>query len=131
MEQLWRATNMASFTNGGAFRQLPFAQMKKIINLIFGGHDETGRKYGIYLKMIPGQRRSYKFVAYGRLGNIDGWIQSRKDDPFTWWDATSPDLDEATGKKIAEEVIKGNPELVSLSPEPCTGESTYALSLSV
>lgn len=60
---------------GGAFHNLPFPEKKKLINLIFAGKDEQGRKYGIFVSHIEGKQRNkeFKFEAYGRLGTLKGW----------------------------------------------------------
>jgi hypothetical protein len=62
---------------GVALYHLPFEAQKKIIRLIFGGKDEKGRRYGIYVKDLGGKPRKLKFEAYGKLGNISGWVESK------------------------------------------------------
>jgi len=62
---------------GVALHQLPFEAQKKIIRLIFGGKDETGRRYGIYVKDLGGNPRRFNFEAYGKLGAISGWVEAK------------------------------------------------------
>ena len=55
---------------------LPFDDKREIIKLIFGGWDENGQRYGIYVQHMGGNPRKYLFEAYGKLGNVKGRIQS-------------------------------------------------------
>lgn len=62
---------------GVALHQLPFEAQKKIIRLIFGGKDEMGQRYGIYVKDLGGTPKRYQFEAYGKLGAVTGWIEAK------------------------------------------------------
>ncbi|MGA3281054.1 MAG: recombinase family protein [Smithella sp.] len=69
---------MSYARSGNIFHDLPFIEKQKLIKLIFGGQDELGKKYGIYLRDINGKHKRYEFMAYGRLGNIKGCIESKE-----------------------------------------------------
>jgi hypothetical protein len=56
---------------------LLFEDKQKIIKLIFGGKDEMGKRYGIYVEPLPGRPKKYSYEAYGRLGKIYGLVESR------------------------------------------------------
>ncbi len=61
--------------SGQAFYRLSFAEKRKILKVIFGGRDELGNRYGIYVTIISRKPRIYKFEAIGRLGNLEGCLQ--------------------------------------------------------
>ncbi len=75
--QLKQAMMESYFTSGHTLNNLPFEDKRKIVTMIFGGKDEEGKRYGIYIRPLGGDPRLYKFVAYGRLGNIHGWVESK------------------------------------------------------
>ena len=66
--------NASYESSGNVFHELPFEEKKKLINEIFAGVDRQGKKYGIYIKRgkVKGK---FNFVAYGRLGEWQGWIK--------------------------------------------------------
>ncbi|MHB8066269.1 MAG: recombinase family protein [Desulfobaccales bacterium] len=68
---------MSYLQTGVALHQLPFEAQKKIIRLIFGGKDEAGRRYGIYVRDLGGNPRRFDFEAYGKLGAISGWMEAK------------------------------------------------------
>jgi DNA invertase Pin-like site-specific DNA recombinase len=72
-----RAIEYTHFENGGAFEDLLFEDKQRIMKLIFGGKDEMGKRYGIYIEPIPGTPKKYSYEAYGRLGKIYGLLESR------------------------------------------------------
>lgn len=77
--QIAQRTHEGYLTSGGAFNDLPFKDKKRLINLIFGGKDENGKKYGIYVKLKNGEsqrKRVYIFEAYGKLGSIKGSLET-------------------------------------------------------
>ena len=76
-KQLMQRTMESYFASGHAFTSLSFESKRKIVTLIFGGKDENGKRYGIYVRPLGGNPTRYKVVAYGRLGNIDGWVESK------------------------------------------------------
>ena len=65
------------FIGGHSFREFSIEERKKLIDLIFGGKDANGKRYGIYVKLMEGKPRRYRFEAYGKLGIIDGSLESR------------------------------------------------------
>lgn len=78
-QQLMEKIKESYFTSGWTFHNLPFKDKQKLVRLIFGGRDEHGKRYGIYVSPIErkdGPKR-FKFEAYGRMGNIDGWLENR------------------------------------------------------
>lgn len=56
--------------------ELPFEDKRRLLKMIFGGRDEEGLRYGIYVKCLGGKPKRFKFEAYGRLGNLDGFIDT-------------------------------------------------------
>jgi hypothetical protein len=64
------------FTSGHTLDELPFEDKRKLLKLIFGGRDEDGARYGIFVNCLGGKPKRFRFEAYGRLGNLDGWIES-------------------------------------------------------
>jgi hypothetical protein len=65
------------FSSGHSFRNLTPDGKKKLIDLIFGGKDASGKRYGIYVKPLGGRPKRYRFEAYGRIGSIGGALESR------------------------------------------------------
>jgi hypothetical protein len=77
--QLMRRIAESHFTSGHTLEELPFEDKRKLLKLIFGGRDEDGARYGIFVNCLGGKPKRFKFEAYGRLGNLDGWIESGND----------------------------------------------------
>jgi hypothetical protein len=73
--QLMRKVAESHFTSGHTLEELPFEDKRKLLKLIFGGRDEDGARYGIIVNCLGGKPKRFKFEAYGRLGNLDGWIE--------------------------------------------------------
>jgi DNA invertase Pin-like site-specific DNA recombinase len=78
-QQLIQRIKESYFTSGWVLTDLPFKDKQKLVRLIFGGRDEHGKRYGIYVTPIEKKNgpKRYNFEAYGRLGNIDGWLENR------------------------------------------------------
>ena len=76
--QLMRKVAESHFTSGHTLEELPFEDKRKLLKLIFGGRDEDGARYGIIVNCLDVKPKRFKFEAYGRLGNLDGWIESGK-----------------------------------------------------
>jgi DNA invertase Pin-like site-specific DNA recombinase len=74
--QLMRRIAESHFTSGHTLDELPFEDKRKLLKLIFGGRDEEGARYGVFVNCLGGKPKRFKFEAYGRLGNLDGWIES-------------------------------------------------------
>jgi len=74
-QQLMMRVYESYFGSGHMLADLSFEDKKKLLKLVFGGKDENGMRYGIYVKCLGGKPKRYGFEAYGRLGNLDGWIQ--------------------------------------------------------
>lgn len=56
---------------------------QETINAIFGGKDPEDRRYGIYITpRLDGDRRSYTFEAYGKLGTVTGHLRPRDIEPY-------------------------------------------------
>jgi hypothetical protein len=75
-QQLIRRIAESHFSSGHTLEALPFEDKRKLLKLIFGGRDADGVRYGIFLSCLGGKPKRFKFEAYGRLGNLDGWIES-------------------------------------------------------
>ncbi len=60
-----------------ALEDLSFPEKKNIILKFFGGKDEAGKKFGIYVKLLEGMPRRYSFEAYGRIGFVLGVVESK------------------------------------------------------
>jgi len=75
-QQLMRRVAESYFTSGHSIEELSFEDKQKLLKLIFGGRDEEGLRYGIYVICLGGKPKRFKFEAYGRLGNLDGWIET-------------------------------------------------------
>jgi site-specific DNA recombinase len=111
--QLTERIKESYFASGNAFDDLPFEDKRKLILLIFGGKDANGKRYGIYVKPLNfGRPKKYKFTAYGRLGNVHGWVEgitgqysSEADDEVFF----NEDAD--TNLKIADLMKDANPAL--------------------
>ena len=59
--------------SGEGFSELPFEERKRIVNLLFSGKDEDGRKFGIYVSATKeGKNRSIKWELWGTLGRWQG-----------------------------------------------------------
>lgn len=74
---LLKQTKESYERSGRVFESLSFDEKKKLINELFGGVDEKGKKYGLYVTVTKATRRTYQFDAYGRLGNILGFVKAR------------------------------------------------------
>lgn len=82
---------------GAAFHHLPFPEKKKLVNLIFAGKDEQGRRCGVYVR--PLQNAGARFEAYGRLGTLSGFTGA-----IPIYDDVSMDVDDKMVGKIIEAV---------------------------
>ncbi len=74
--ELKKRTQESYERSGLGFEALPFDEKKKIINKVFGGQDENGQKYGIYVKPLDGTPKKYQFKAYGRIFDIHGLVKA-------------------------------------------------------
>jgi DNA invertase Pin-like site-specific DNA recombinase len=113
LNQLLQRVKESYYDSGNALNSLPFKEKKKIINLVFGGKDETGKRYGIFIKPLYGKPKKYRFEAYGRLGSIDGWFESRTGKASSFYDSdVFFKQNETVNKGTAAIVIKNFPELI-------------------
>ena len=102
--------HLASYLNSGVpLFELPFEHQKKIIRLFFGGKDELGRRYGIYVRDMGGNPRYYHFEAYGKLGAIKGGVESKSGEYYS--DSYEPWLrdDKELGEGIARVLLEADP----------------------
>jgi site-specific DNA recombinase len=100
------------FNSGNALENLSFLEKKKVILLFFGGRDEAGEKYGIYVKDLGGNPRKYGFKAYGRFGFVNGQLEARTTNFYSY--SHSIDLPIGNNElynQTAEIVLKEYPEL--------------------
>lgn len=97
--------------SGLAFESLPFSEKKKIILLFFGGKDETGKKYGIYIKLLDGKPRRYGFKVYGKFVFIAGGLEARATN-YSSYSRIEPSIENTMlNKELAEIVLNENPDL--------------------
>jgi DNA invertase Pin-like site-specific DNA recombinase len=71
---LQKSLEMSSFMTGHTLRSLPFDDKRALLKLLFAGKDEYGKKYGIYVTLISDNPKKFSFTAYGRLGNVQGYV---------------------------------------------------------
>lgn len=82
-EELKQAHKESHFRSGHVFRELPFEEKQKIIRLIFGGKDMSGKWYGIYVKKLTDAKpKKYHFIAYGKLGTLTGQVKGNESDAY-------------------------------------------------
>lgn len=75
------AYRLSYFNAGHSLRELSPDNQKKILNIIFGGTDPQGKRYGIYITVVGDKKpRTFRFEAYGRLGSITGWVEREKEE---------------------------------------------------
>jgi len=79
-KQLMLRTMESYFTGGHMFNTLFFESKRKIVTLVFGGKDQNGKHYGIYIRPLGGNPKRYWFVAYRRLGSVYGWVKVKQED---------------------------------------------------
>jgi hypothetical protein len=103
---------MSYVRGGNIFHDLPFIEKQKLIRLLFGGQDELGKRYGIYVKHIGGEHKKYEFMAYGKLGNIKGRIGGKESYSYSDDDIYISDYPEEIRKDIRKivSVIDNNKE---------------------
>ena len=65
----------SALRSGLLFSDLPFLEREKIITMLFGGKDDKGKRYGIYVSKK--RQGVYRYEAYGKLGTIYG-LPSRR-----------------------------------------------------
>jgi hypothetical protein len=102
-----------SFIRSGIpLNSLPFKEKRRVLQIFFSGHDNTGGRYGIFIKHIPGKPRRYQFEAYGRLGSVSGNIKGRCHkyhsiaDNYLWHN----EINELS-QGVAEIILKSKPTL--------------------
>jgi DNA invertase Pin-like site-specific DNA recombinase len=76
-EKIRKAVKDSYIDSGQAILDLPFEEQRKIVGMFFGGRDETGKRYGIYITNLGGSPRKYAFAACGKLGIVEGEVQAR------------------------------------------------------
>lgn len=96
--QLLQRHKESYINSGSAFEDLGFEEKRKLIRLIFGGIDESGKRFGIYVQKGGG------FEAYGRLGIIDGSL-----DKGVIYNTLTES--ESTTKAAAKIITDNNPDL--------------------
>jgi DNA invertase Pin-like site-specific DNA recombinase len=95
---LMKSMEMSEFMTGASFRSLPFEDKRSLFKLLFGGMDESGKKYGIYVTPIDENPKRYEFVAHGRIGSVQGSITNRNGD------ADASDIYGSKNKEVAKSV---------------------------
>jgi hypothetical protein len=78
-EELKEAHRMSYLQSGHIFRELGFEEKRKIIRLIFGGRNDRGKRYGIFIKNVSKDKlKKYEFKAYGKLGALVGSLEGQE-----------------------------------------------------
>ena len=102
-------------SSGCAFKELPDIEKKKIINLLFGGKDAVGRRYGIYVECLDKAKRRYRYEAYGRFTRLIGVIDGSQYDGTNLDDYAPPhppiDEEQSVLSKVGEIVRRQHPGL--------------------
>jgi hypothetical protein len=108
-EQLTRRMEQIYFRSGLTFRDLAFRDKRSLVNILFGGRDELGRRYGTYVFPVDSTERPkrYRFEAYGRLGTISGWLDNRTDDYQSYNEVEDTHDEEDTEFKVTELLRNG------------------------
>jgi hypothetical protein len=80
-EQLFNRQTQSYYSSGHTFRDLPFEEKRKILSMLFGGVDEQGKKYGVYINYLESAKRKpkFNFEVYGRVGKICGSLNEGND----------------------------------------------------
>jgi len=89
------------FTSGHTPEELPFEDKRKLLKLILGGRDEDGARYVIFVTCLGGKPKKFKFEAYGRLGNLDGWVETGNDRVSSFADAK---IDTQANSEVVESI---------------------------
>ena len=97
--------------SGAALKSLTFSDKKEVMVMFFGGKDENGKKYGIYIRRLGGKPAKYKFQAYGRIGLVQGVVDSRCKEYETDAKPNQNDDDKVLLNKTAQIIFDANPEL--------------------
>lgn len=109
------ATTESWYSSGYAFKELPDLEKKKIINMLFGGKDPLGRRYGIYVECLDKAKRRYRYEAYGRFTRLIGVIDGSQYDGTNLDDYAPPhpptDEEQAVLGKVGEIVRRQHPGL--------------------
>lgn len=92
------------FSSGLPFENLPYEGKKKLVDLIFGGKDVNGERYGIYVKQLEGKPKRYKFEVYGKLGLMSGRLEARSKKATTHPDLGmyGQEMDEELKEKVSK-----------------------------
>lgn len=115
-ENLIKLMNQARFTSSGGFFSMPFEYQKGFLEAIFAGVDPQGKRYGIYIYREG--KKNFRWEAYGRLGTMEGWVESKFAEPV--YGVRSEIEDKETMGKIAE-VINENIDKSSFATVFTTG----------
>lgn len=116
------------FESGHTLNNLSFEEKRKLVNLIFGGRDSSGRKYGIYIKFKGGKPKRYSFEAYGKIGVVSGSLESRSGKSFSIADTEMEGLKDQQAPEVIKEISKVIKE--SESKRSVAEENTKAYMLS-
>ena len=111
-KELMEAHKMSYARGGNIFHDLPFIEKQKLIRLLFGGQDDLGERYSIYVKFIGGEHKKYEFTAYGRIGNIRGLIEGEESYSYSDDDIYTSDYPEEIKKDVRKivSVVDNNKE---------------------
>lgn len=89
--------------------ELPFEEKRHLVEMLFGGKDARGKRYGVYVKCLGGKPKKFEWTAYGHLGYLDGMVESRTGKFFMRDPENGPDFirdDPKIEKEVAKMVKK-------------------------
>jgi len=96
-------------TSSGPLSSLPFSEKRKFVLLFFGGLDENGKKYGVYIKKLQGKPRRYQLEAYGKVGLLFGSISERNVVVSSWNEKNTED--DSVIKRTVDMIFDNDPDL--------------------
>jgi site-specific DNA recombinase len=126
-KQLEEKVEWSYFSSGHTLKNLSFEGKRQLLKLIFGGYDELGKRYGIYVTTVSDRPRKYKFTGYGRLGRVRGWV-GPGDHFFTdasdVYDGNDETVETGMAEIITEEEYGSKTKYTSSSPLQPTNRTT-------
>lgn len=106
--QLAKRQQKSYFTSGHTLNDLSLDERQRLINLVFGGRDFEGKRYGVYLR--KGKDNRYTFTAYGVMGDYKGYVTARGGEYYSepgYEIFLNDDKNVEITKKIAKEINLG------------------------
>lgn len=82
---------------------LDYNSRRKVVDLMLGGQDESGKKYGVYIEKDPKNPNLYLYEIFGRFGTIIADTASAEDVGIFNQSKFDPD----TSRKISNIILDG------------------------